>query len=421
MNTTRSSILLGLFLAGSLANAADEAPRANAALMLSALRDSVRIAHANKDTVGYLQGARALYTFLNGSPRATLQLMAAQSYAGKQDDALESFKQFVRMGQSDPDALRGEAFAQLRLTQGFAAVAGSMDGNDAPRGRAKQFLSLKRQAAVPEDIDYDAKSERFFISSVVGKNVVTLTSAGLMQVFAKSPDGWPMMALKIDRAKRRLWVTEMAVGLGKSAVLLYELDNGTLLKKIPGPPKTEFGDMILNEAGNALIADGSGGGIYEVDAESGVFTRLDAGDFISPQTPACGTDCRHLFVPDYLRGIAMLDVASRKVTWLASEGRYALAGIDGLYLFQHTLIATQNGASPERVVRFELDPSLSKITAEAVIERATPSLGDPTHGVIVDGDFYYLANSGWETLDDHGHRKAGQTIKPALLMRARLN
>jgi len=84
-----------------------------------------------------------------------------------------------------------------------------------------------------------------------------------------------------------------------------------------------------------------------------------------------------------------------------------------------TLIATQNGSSPERVMLFEINRSLSRIQSELIIERATPSLGSPTHGVEVGSFFYYIANSGWDQLDEHGHLKKGGRLTPAVLMRFR--
>jgi len=102
------------------------------------------------------------------------------------------------------------------------------------------------------------------------------------------------------------------------------------------------------------------------------------------------------------------------------EGKHALSGIDGLYVFGNTLIATQNGTSPERVVRFTLDASNTQVLSEFIIERATPTLGDPTHGVVVGEYFYYIANSGWDSLDDHGVLKEGKTLSAPVIMRAKL-
>ncbi len=53
-----------------------------------------------------------------------------------------------------------------------------------------------------------------------------------------------------------------------------------------------------------------------------------------------------------------------------------------------------------------------------VIERATSDLGDPTHGVVAGGKFDYIANSGWDTIEDDGSPKAGTTPARALIMRA---
>jgi hypothetical protein len=177
--------------------------------------------------------------------------------------------------------------------------------------------------------------------------------------------------------------------------------------------------MALTPEGDAIVSDNDGG-VYHVDRETLGLERVDQGDFISPQTVAVDPDCRHVFVPDYLRGIAVLDLKTKHVSWLDGGGTHALSGIDGLYLSGRTLIATENGASPERVVRFQLDESLRKIESETVIERATADLGDPTHGVVAGGKFYYIANSGWDRIEDDGNPKAGTTPARALILCADL-
>jgi hypothetical protein len=178
--------------------------------------------------------------------------------------------------------------------------------------------------------------------------------------------------------------------------------------------------MVLTSAGNPIVSDGTGGGVYKVVGDR--LERIDGGDFISPQTPAMHPDGKHVFIPDYARGIGVLDLASRRVIWLnqGERAKYAINGIDGLYFNRGSLIATQNGSSPERVIRFQLNAAFTGIVSEQIIERATATLGDPTHGVIVGDFFYYIANSGWSELDDHGDVKAGSKLTPVHIMRFRL-
>jgi hypothetical protein len=64
---------------------------------------------------------------------------------------------------------------------------------------------------------------------------------------------------------------------------------------------------------------------------------------------------------------------------------------------------------------------MSRIESETVIERATPTLGDPTHGALLNGFFYYIANSGWDTIQDDGTPKPGSVPSKASVMRFRLD
>jgi hypothetical protein len=67
----------------------------------------------------------------------------------------------------------------------------------------------------------------------------------------------------------------------------------------------------------------------------------------------------------------------------------------------------------------KLDGSRTKVASEEMIERGTATLGDPTHGVVVGDWFYYIANSGWNVLDEHGDVNAGERLTPGRVMRYR--
>jgi len=307
-----------------------------------------------------------------------------------------------------------------------------MNENQKPVSRASTAIQIADFNLLSEDIDYDPPSHRFFISSVREKKLVVVNdvATGTATDFAKAPDNWPMLAVKVDHPHGRLWATEVAMqgfeivpksDWGKSAVLCYDLKTGKLQRRIDGPPGSALGDMTLMPNGDVIVSDGSGGGVYRLTATGSELERLDNGDFISPQTAAVHPDGKHIFVPDYLRGIGVLDTATKQVRWLSLEQRFALSGIDGLYFDLGKLIAVQNGTSPERVVAFTLDATLSKIESETVIERSTETLGDPTHGVMIGSDFFYIANSGWDTLQDDGTPKPDATPARSKLMRAKIN
>ena len=60
---------------------------------------------------------------------------------------------------------------------------------------------------------------------------------------------------------------------------------------------------------------------------------------------------------------------------------------------------------------------MTRVLSETVVERATPTLGDPTHGVIVKGTFYYIANSGWDAIEDDGTPKTGAAASKGTVMK----
>jgi hypothetical protein len=333
------------------------------------------------------------------------------------------------MGQSSEVIETLPDFAPLRERKEFEAVRASMAASRQPVALSSVAFHIPDPGLLPEGIDFDPRSRRFFISSVLQHRIVTSAGDGLLIEFARAPDDWPIMAIRIDDKRKVLWATQVAIegfdaiaksDQGRSVVLCYDLDSGKLLRRIEGPRPSALGDMELTTRGDVIVSDGSHGGLYRLRSGADRLERLDRGDFISPQTVAMASDATHVYVPDYMRGLGVFDLHTKQVQWLPMDGRFALHGIDGLHRTGERLIAIQNGASPERVVMFSMSAAATKIVAEQVIERATATLGDPTHGVIVDDMFYYIANSGWDALGDNGLVRAGATLTEAVVMKWKL-
>jgi hypothetical protein len=177
--------------------------------------------------------------------------------------------------------------------------------------------------------------------------------------------------------------------------------------------------MTVASNGDAFISDGHSGDVYVVKHDRDDLEPLaPAGVFVSPQTPTLDESETLLYVPDYAEGIALVHLSDKHIDWVKSSAPMAFDGIDGLYWTKAGLIATQNGTSPERIVRFVLRQP-ANITAFITIEANWPGLGDPTHGVVIGDWFYFIANSGWNRVSED--EKSFQSGAPAEVWRVRLS
>lgn len=370
---------------------------------------------ARKDWSAYLSDAQRLRHFVNDSAAGNLEVARAQLHLGRTAAAEVSAKRALAMGVTNP-VLASPLFKPISAELTTLIASNSSDSIS-----ARSAFTLGDAGFLPEDIDFDSATKRLFLTSVQHGGIYVLSASGDLKLFASSPDHWPMFALKVDSRHRRLWATEVALSgfksvprkdWGRSTVLEYDLDRGTLLARIEGPKHSALGDMALTHDGKPIVSDGDGGGVYQLT--KGNLRRLDHGNFVSPQTPTQCPGSDILFIPDYARGIGAMDPRTGRVTWFSSDGRHALAGIDGLYCQGQVLFAVQNGTSPQRVIAFDLDRTRTHITGERIVDKRAN--GDFTHGVFVGDAFLYIADSGWNGIDEHGVAKPGVRSSKAHVM-----
>jgi sugar lactone lactonase YvrE len=403
------------------------------ATQLAQLRKRASDARNHHDNQALLATMIQMARLLHYSGPSEERLARAYAAVGDKSNSLQAVREFVNMQQADEDLIAAPELAALKDNAEFQRLTQQMKLNETAIQNSVAVATIADSGLVAEDLAYDPIAKIFYVTSVLKKKIVRVRADGRVEDFAAAPDGWPMLAIALDAQRGIVWATEAAMDQfsaapakdwGKSAIVCFRSSDGVLLKRFLGPAKSALGDMALTSDGDAIVSDGAGGGVYRVRLEpssTDSLERIDGGEFISPQTPAMHPDGKHVFIPDYARGIGVLDLATKKVRWIDSEHHHALQGIDGLYYHDGGLIAVQNGANPERVVLFRLDPGLTRILSERTIERATPTIGDPTHGVLISGSFYYIANSGWSELDDHGNVKSGSKLTSALIMRADVN
>ena len=401
----------------------------SAAVRFEQLQAAIRAARKRQDSPAYQVAANQLKRFLHAAPPSLLEVARADVQGGDRHAALAELDIYARMGQAADVVDTLPEFEPLRRATAYQPIAAALAMNRLPVDAASPAFALAGTPWLPEDIDYEPHARRFFFTSIVPGTIVSTAGDGSISEFARAPDGWPMVALKIDAARNRLWATEVAMSgfdtvkaseQGRSAILCYDLRTGALLRRVEGPRPSGLGDLVLTGEGDVIVSDGDHGGLYRLRSSADRLERLDDGDFLSPQTVAIAADGVHVFAPDYVRGIGVLDIRTRKAKWLSMKGRFAMHGIDGLYRAGRRLVAVQNGTDRQRIVVFTLDASGSGVDSERIIERATTTLGVPTHGVVVGDAIYYIADSGWDRLGENGlfkteAAKGGPAVRRASL------
>jgi sugar lactone lactonase YvrE len=418
------------------------------------------VAHDAKDYAAYRAAAGRLVELLSGNPDTVFEVAKAEALLGHAAAALDWLNVYAGMGLVRD--LSGEAdLASLRREAGFAAVQARLAANRRPVAHAVLAFTLNDPDLLAEDLAYHPARQRFFVSSIREAKIVAVDArSGAMRDFVPAGrDGiWGVLALAVDARRGVLWATTAAMpqtlsyrpaDLGHSAVLRYDLATGRLLQRYdlpfsaapPSPAAAAtaqagavaatgdqaedrtrvLGDMAVAATGEVYVSEAVTGAVYTIRRGGDSLEMLvPPGIFISPQNPAVTPDGRRLLVADYVRGIGLVDLVTRQVTWMAHPREVAVNGIDGMYLAGSSLIAVQNGSEPNRVIRLRLDAALTRVLRWEALESNSPGLGAPTHGTVVGRDFYFLANSGWDQLADDGSVKPGGRLTPVQVRRLAL-
>ncbi|MBL7833490.1 MAG: hypothetical protein JNK18_06025 [Cyclobacteriaceae bacterium] len=258
-----------------------------------------------------------------------------------------------------------------------------------------------------------------YATSVSKRKIIKVTPDGKISDFVPSGHNGlaSVLAIAIDEKKNILWAASSPLpqmenfdSTERSAIFKYELLSGKQLAKfeLPADKQAVFGDLILTKKGEAYISDSQTNTIFRVNERSKMLEVYFTSDQIwSLQGITFSDDERYLFAADYIKGIFRIDTRTKELTLLENNVTTSVKAIDGLRWYKNSLIAIQNATNPMKVSRYALNPELTALTDEQVIDRAHPAFNEPTNGCIVHNKLYYIANSQW------GGYTKDNTLKPA--------
>lgn len=297
----------------------------------------------------------------------------------------------------------------IRDTEVFVYVNDLMKIAADPIGESEAMFSLPESVVMPESIAWDDVRKQFLIGTIKEGTVIAVDKDGrITELLKATPDNgmWAVYGLLVDQARNRLWISSAATSafsgfdvVNKGRSSLFELDLKTLelIQQYPVPVDGRshiLGSMALSPNGDIYVVDRALPFIYRKAAgEDRLKAFLGTRDMISMRGIAMQADGSKMYIAGREMGIMVVDLEGQKAGGLAVPDNLNIGGIDGLYLWENHLIVIQNGINPQRVMRLELDPGGTKVTAVGPLVVAQPEFDFPNYGILKDNELYFFANS----------------------------
>jgi sugar lactone lactonase YvrE len=347
-------------------------------------------------------------------PALALRLAGGNARLGKRNECAAWLELLAEAGQSiDPAEVPD--LASVVDAPEIKPVLERFRRNLLPTNNSSLAFTLSEKNLIPEGVVFDSTEKQFLIGSINLRKIVSTGGDGKVKDVATQKDGlWSVFGLCIDAKRKQLWAASSALkgmnGLadadrGTAGLFVFDMKKMRLAKKVllpAGDQEHVLGDVIVNSKGDAFTTDSITPALYLASHNMDRLQKLlGAETFRSPQGLCFSPDERWMFVADYVRGVFVIDMEKFTATKLTSPDNQAslnTVGIDGLYFYNDSLIATQNGVRPNRILRILLGSNAEKqpyhsIVKVAVLESNHELFGEPTLGTIVGDEFYYVGNS----------------------------
>src|SRR5258708_8755584 len=264
-------------------------------------------------------------------------------------------------------------------------------------------FTVAEKDLIPEGLAVDPDKRLFYLGSLHRKKIVKITESGEVSDFvpANRADWGPLCGIRVAAADRRVGAN-VCSDSGHGAELLHFSLEGKLVERFPAPDagKHLFNDLVLRNRNEIYLTDSLANQAYRFDRQSRSFTALSFPRAIYyPNGIALSDDGKWLYVADAF-GILQVDL-SNNLAWEIAPGSFnTLSGVDGLYWYNCSLLALQNGIGLPRLARVRLADDAWHVKNVEILDYRSPLVNLPTTGAILNSNFYFISNSQVDNLKD---------------------
>ncbi len=362
------------------------------------------------------------------------QFELARAYA-LQDDKQKAYDRLIRMQQQgfafttadNPD------FEKIRGTEVYEYIEKNLKANLTPFGEGQVAFTVQDGPELLESLTFSRRMDRFLMGSLKTGQILAVDRSGKSNVLIEPDDRNKLQsvtALAVSNDGNTLYATTAATATFPgatpsdavhAALLSFELPSGKLIRRhalpFDGQPQLPA-SLTVAPDGTVFIADAARPQIHRF--KDGKVERIAASSALtSLRGIAVSKDGKRLFVSDYDLGLIGMATDGKELYGL-SAGNHNLAGIEGLVWHGEHLYAIQNAFPPSRLVRIVTAQGGAELKGLQPLEANRPALSMPTVGVVVDNDYFFIANSQRDIYGPDGKLAQGQQVEARQIWRTSL-
>lgn len=345
--------------------------------------------------------------------RGAALFLLAHDYAllGESAKPLDLLKQCAALDEGfDPSS--DKAFLSLRGDPEFHNLVEHVRQRTPSVHRAHVAFTVKQNDLFPEGLAVDVSKRMFYMGSEYHNKIVRISRAGEVTDFVSEGiyDLMPVGGVHVDPTDHSVWCATDPGKKNRSEIVHFDAQGKLLERYTPATAGQHvLNDLALRGRSEIYVTDTEGNHVFRFDRESHRFAELNLGrPVFEPNGITLSDNGDVLYVADDL-GVIRMDLRTNTAHDLRPAPHDTLAGIDGLYWYEGTVVGIEYGTGAYRVMRWRLSPDGFQVTSSETLERGTEMVRNPTTGAILHGKFYFMANTGLENLDD------GKIADPAKL------
>jgi len=338
-------------------------------------------------------------------------LAALHQHLGETLEATKLLKDCIALGEGfDPAGER--EFAGLHTSHEFTELVEKVHREFPAVAQARLGLVTEEKNLIPEGLAWDPNRKVFYLGSLAQRKIVQITPDSHASDFVPAGRDYlhPVLGIRLDPRDNSVWANTMDDYLGKAELLHYGpagnvlgrfslLDSPGSGSQVGNSAKHGFNDLAVLKSGQIFLTDSLANQVYRFDPANKSFTPLSVHrELLYPNGIALSSDDKHLFIADGI-GVIHVNLETGASTDIHPGAHSTLGGADGLYWYNGSLIAVQNGIGSPRIAAFKLSDDSTRITRTTVLENRSQFTSLPTTGAIRGSDFYFISNSHIDNLN----------------------